>query len=129
MLWGSIMGILSINPLLGSYIIWIPAAVYLALDGYWAQALVLVIWGIVVGGVVNNVLYPILVSKKLKLHTIVAFIALAGGILVYGASGVILGPITLTASAFLLHLWRLKATGYKRDITLPTAFDDSAESL
>ena len=129
LLWGSIMGILSIIPLLGSYIIWIPAAVYLALDGYWAQALVLVIWGIVVGGVVNNVLYPILVSKKLKLHTIVAFIALAGGILVYGASGVILGPITLTASAFLLHLWRLKATGYKRDITLPTAFDDSAESL
>ena len=129
LLWGSIMGILSIIPLLGAYIIWIPASIYLALDGYWAQAVVLVIWGILAGGVVNNVLYPILVSRKLKLHTIVAFIALAGGILVYGASGVILGPITLTTSAFLLHLWRLKATGYKKNISLPTAFDDSVEPL
>ena len=128
LLWGTIMGILSIIPLLGGYIIWIPAAIYLALDGYWIQAIILVVWGMLVVGTVNNILYPILVSKKLKLHTIVAFIALTGGILVYGASGIILGPITLTVSAFLLHLWRLKATGYKKDTTIPTAFDDSEET-
>ncbi len=129
LLWGTIMGILSIIPLLGAYIIWVPAALYLALDGYWIQASVLVIWGILVVGTVNNILYPVLVSKKLKLHTIVAFISLAGGILVYGASGIILGPLTLTVSAFLLHLWRLKATGYRKIAPLPTAFDDSVESL
>lgn len=129
LLWGTIMGILSIIPLLGSYIIWVPAAIYLALDGYWAQATVLIVWGMLVVGTVNNILYPILVSRKLKLHTIVAFIALAGGILVYGASGIILGPLTLTMSAFLLHLWRLKVNGYRKNIREPTAFDDSAESL
>ena len=129
LLWGTIMGILSIIPLLGAYVIWVPAAIYLVLDGYWVQATVLVIWGMLVVGTVNNILYPILVSRKLKLHTIVAFIALAGGILVYGASGIILGPLTLTMTAFLLHLWRLKATGHKKNTPEPIPFDDSVESL
>ena len=109
LLWGAIMMILSIIPLLGAYIIWLPASIYLALEGNWTNALILASWGTFVVGTVDNLLYPILISQRLKLHTIVAFISLAGGILVFGASGIVLGPITLTASAYLMNIWR-KAT-------------------
>ena len=108
LLWGAIMTILSIVPLLGAYIIWLPASVYLALDGNLMYGLILAGWGMFVVGTVDNLLYPILISKKLRLHTVVAFISLAGGILVFGAAGIVLGPITLTASAYLMHLWRTR---------------------
>ena len=114
LLWGTIMTILSIVPLLGAYIIWLPASVYLALDGNTTYGLILAGWGMFVVGTVDNVLYPILISKKLRLHTVVAFISLAGGILVFGASGIVLGPITLTASAYLLHLWRAQTADNRK---------------
>jgi predicted PurR-regulated permease PerM len=71
-------------------------------------------WGMFVVGTIDNILYPILISRKLRLHTIVAFISLAGGIFVFGASGIILGPITLTASVYLMHIWRTKTICNKR---------------
>ena len=114
LLWGTIMTILSVIPLLGAYIIWLPASIYLALDGNLIYAVILACWGMFVVGTIDNILYPILISRKLRLHTIVAFISLAGGIFVFGTSGIVLGPITLTASAYLMHIWRTKTICNKR---------------
>ncbi|MFN0194750.1 MAG: AI-2E family transporter [Aestuariivirga sp.] len=103
-LWGAVMGMLAIVPVLGAFVIWVPAAVYLALEGEWGKALILAAWG---GGVVasiDNILYPMLVGNRLKLHTVPAFIGAIGGIVIFGASGLILGPAIISVTLALIKI-------------------------
>jgi len=114
LLWGVVMGLLAIVPVLGAFLIWIPAAVFLLLTGHPLQALILAAWGTVVVGGIDNLLYPMLVGNRLHMHTVLAFISIVGGLLVFGASGLILGPVILTATTVLLEVWRhpdAKASG------------------
>lgn len=106
LLWGVVMGLLAIVPVLGAFLIWIPAAAILLLTGHPLQALILTVWGAVVVGGIDNVLYPMLVGNRLHMHTLLAFIAIVGGLFVFGAAGLILGPVVLTATIVLLEIWR-----------------------
>jgi predicted PurR-regulated permease PerM len=108
LLWGVIMGLLAIVPVFGAFVIWIPAAAFLALDGHWVQAVILTAWGSIVIAGIDNVLYPILVGNRLRLHTIPAFVAVVGGLVVFGTSGVVLGPIIVTVTLTLLEIWRAR---------------------
>jgi hypothetical protein len=105
-LWGIVMGMLAVVPVLGAFIIWIPAAIVLAVDGSWARAIVLTAWGSIVIGGIDNLLYPMLVGNRLQMHTVVAFIAMIGGLAVFGAAGLILGPVAVTVTTLLLEIWR-----------------------
>jgi predicted PurR-regulated permease PerM len=96
-------------PVLGAFVVWIPAALYLALEGAWAKALILTLWGGVVVAGIDNVLYPILVGNRLKMHTVLAFISVVGGLIVFGAPGLILGPVALTITVLLLEVWRSRS--------------------
>ena len=107
--WGVVMAILSLIPVLGAFIIWIPAALLLAIEGSWAKALILTVWGGVVVGSIDNLLRLILVGRRLKLHTIIAFISMLGGLMLFGPAGLILGPVTLTVTVVLLEAWRSRA--------------------
>lgn len=106
LLWGSVMALLAIVPIFGAFIVWIPAAVFLALEGSWDKALILTAWGGIVIALVDNLLYPILVKDRLRLHTVPVFIALVGGIAVFGAAGIVLGPVTLAVAVALVEIWR-----------------------
>ncbi len=106
LLWGLVMAVLAVVPVMGAFVVWIPAALFLALEGSWVKALILAVWGGVVVGGIDNVIYPILVGNRLKLHTIPAFMAIVGGLIVFGPSGLILGPMALTATVLLLETWR-----------------------
>ena len=108
-LWGVIMGMLAVVPVLGAFIIWVPAAIYLALSGLWIKALILTFWGTVVIGLVDNLLYPMLVGRKLELHTVPVFISMVGGLLVFGGAGIILGPLVLAILYGLMDTWRRRA--------------------
>lgn len=105
LLWGVVMGLLAVVPVLGAFVIWIPAAIFLALEGSEGKALVLTIWGAVVVGGIDNLLYPILVGRRLKMHSVVAFVSIVGGLIVLGPSGVILGPVIFTVTKVLLEIW------------------------
>ena len=105
LLWGVVMGLLAIIPLLGAFIVWVPAALFLSIDGHWGQAIVLSLWGLIVVGTIDNLLRPILVGQRLQLPTVLAFISVVGGIAVFGAAGLILGPVTLTITMVLLEIW------------------------
>ena len=105
-LWGLVMGVLAVVPVLGAFVVWIPAALFLALDGSGGKALMLAVWGGVLVGGIDNVIYPILIGNRLRLHTIPSFIAIVGGLIVFGPSGLILGPVTLTVTLLLLEIWR-----------------------
>jgi predicted PurR-regulated permease PerM len=105
LLWGVVMGLLAIIPILGAFVVWIPATLFLAAEGRWWQALILALWGVIVVGTIDNLLRPILVGRRLQLPTVLAFISVVGGIAVFGSSGLILGPVALTVTMVLLEIW------------------------
>jgi predicted PurR-regulated permease PerM len=105
LLWGVVMALLSVVPVLGSFVVWVPAALLLALDGSWARALILALWGGVVVGGIDNILRPTFVGNRLRLHTIPAFVSLIGGIVLFGAPGFILGPLAVTVTILLVEFW------------------------
>ena len=111
--WGVLMGILGIVPFLGAFVIWAPAAIILALNGNLQSAILLTAWGTLVVGLVDNVLYPILVGKLLMLHTVPSFIAVVGGLLLFGPSGIILGPLIVGGAQILLEIWRTRTVDAK----------------
>jgi len=107
--WGVLMAVLAIVPFLGAFVIWAPAAAFLALSGAYTSAVLLAVWGTLVVGLVDNVVYPILVGNKLRMHTMLSFIAVVGGLVLMGAPGVVLGPLLLALSLTLLQIWRGRA--------------------
>jgi predicted PurR-regulated permease PerM len=111
LLWGAIMSLLAVVPLLGTFVIWAPVALVLALQGDWTRAGILLAWGALAIGMIDNFLYPFLVGKRLRLHTLLIFFAIVGGITVFGTSGVILGPLLLASADALLDIWR-RRTAY-----------------
>ena len=111
LLWGFVMGLLAVVPVMGAFVIWIPAAIFLALEGSGGKALLLVIWGAIVVGGIDNLLYPMLVGRRLKMHSVVAFVSIVGGLIVLGPSGVILGPVIFTVTGVLLDIWSRRNAG------------------
>jgi predicted PurR-regulated permease PerM len=92
-LWALIMTILTFLPLVGSALVWVPAAISLALAGHLVKSVVLLLIGLVILGNVDNVIRPLLLSGKSKLNTLVLVISLMGGISAFGFIGVVLGPL------------------------------------
>jgi predicted PurR-regulated permease PerM len=110
-LWGAVMGMLSIVPVLGAFVVWVPAAIYLTLEGDWGKALILTAWGLAVVGTIDNILYPMLVGNRLKLHTVPAFIGAIGGIIAFGAAGLILGPAIISVTLALIEILKKRFAG------------------
>ena len=104
-LWGVVMALMALVPVLGAFVVWMPAALFLALDGSWGKALILTLWGMIVVGTIDNLLRPILVGKRLKLHTVLAFMSVVGGLILFGPEGLIVGPAVLAITTALLEIW------------------------
>jgi predicted PurR-regulated permease PerM len=102
--WGFVMALLSVLPVLGAFVIWVPAAAALALGGDWVRALVLTCWGILIVHPVDNFLGPVLVGTRLRLHTLLIFFSLIGGLAAFGASGIVLGPVTTAIAVSLFEM-------------------------
>jgi predicted PurR-regulated permease PerM len=105
LLWGLVMGMLAVIPMLGAFVIWAPAALFLLLEGAWHDALTLSLWGMLVVGTVDNLLRPVLVGDRLRLHTVLTFLSVVGGLMVFGAAGLILGPVILVITMAMLEFW------------------------
>jgi predicted PurR-regulated permease PerM len=111
LLWAGVMALLSILPVFGAALVWAPAALYLAIMGDMTSALMLAFWGLAVIGLVDNVLKPKLVNKQVQLHTLVIFVAVLGGLVVYGPTGVMLGPIVVATGVALRDVWLARLAG------------------
>lgn len=110
LLWGVVMSLLAVVPALGAFIVWIPAALFLVLQGSWGKALILTLWGLLAVSTVDNLLRPILVGNRLKLHTVLIFLSVVGGVILFGTAGLILGPVLLTITMELLEIWHRRTT-------------------
>lgn len=106
LLWGVVMFFLSMIPMAGAFLVWVPAAIYLAVTGSYIQALVLVAWGVLVIGTIDNVLSPRLVGRRARLHELLIFFGVLGGIEVFGVLGLVLGPVLVAVTLALLEMMR-----------------------
>lgn len=106
--WGLLIAIASLIPVVGTALIWIPLVAYLYLKGDVWQATFLFIWCAVAVGSVDNFLRPFFMKGKSGMSTIVLFFALLGGLQVYGAMGLIYGPLIFGICAVLLFIYRME---------------------
>jgi predicted PurR-regulated permease PerM len=98
-------------PVLGAPVVWIPAAAFLALSGAWWKALILAGWGTVVIGSIDNLLYPVLLGDRIRMHTLLVFFSVAGWLMLFGAAGLVLGPVAVVVTQALLEVWRRRTAG------------------
>jgi predicted PurR-regulated permease PerM len=98
LLWGVAMVFLSLIPLLGTSIIWLPAALILLAKGYWIKCIVLIVWGVAVIAMVDNLLRPRLVGQKAHMHELLIFFSVLGGVKIFGVLGILLGPVVLSVA-------------------------------
>ncbi len=113
-MWGLVMGIASFIPVVGPGLIWVPAALYLLVTKNYWQAGFLVAWGAVVIGLSDNLVRTWVVQDETKIHPLLIFFSVLGGISAFGFLGIILGPLVLSLLVYVLRL-------YKRFIGAKTA--------
>jgi predicted PurR-regulated permease PerM len=106
LLWAVAMALLSLLPAVGAALVWAPVALYLLLNGAVWQGVALVAWGVLVIGLVDNLLRPILVGKDTRLPDFVVLLTTLGGLTVFGINGFVLGP---AIAALFVSAWRLYA--------------------
>ena len=85
----------SVIPLVGTAMVWLPAALFLGLTGRWGAALFMVIWSVAIVSSADNVVRPLFISSRAKITTLPVFIGLLGGIGAFGAIGIFLGPVII----------------------------------
>ncbi len=106
LLWGVVMFFLSMIPMAGSFLVWVPAAIYLALTGAYVKAALLVAWGAIVIGSIDNFLSPRLVGRRAKLHELLIFFSVLGGLQVFGVLGIVLGPVVVAVTLAVIEMLR-----------------------
>ncbi|MFY0402682.1 AI-2E family transporter [Pantoea dispersa] len=104
LLWGALMAFLSLIPAVGSAIVWVPAAIFFFATGALWKGLFLVGFFVIVVGLVDNILRPLLVGKDTKMPDYLILIATLGGMEVYGINGFVIGPLI---AALFIACWNL----------------------
>lgn len=104
LLWGFVMAFLSLLPAVGAGLIWAPVAIYFLLTGALWQGVTLIAFGVLVIGMVDNVLRPILVGKDTQLPDYVVLISTLGGMVIFGLNGFVIGPVI---AALFISGWDL----------------------
>jgi predicted PurR-regulated permease PerM len=106
LLWGVVMFFLAMIPMAGAFLVWVPAAIYLALTGAYIKAVILVAWGALVISSIDNFLSPRLVGRRARLHELLIFFAVLGGLQVFGVLGIVLGPVVVAVTLALIEMMR-----------------------
>ena len=117
--WGVVMTVLSTIPMLGSGIVWGPAAVVLGVTGQWWKMGALTIWGALVIGTIDNFLRPRLVGKRTRMHDLLVFFSVLGGLAAFGIIGLLLGPVILGIALVLFEAAFGDATAAEPDAEKP----------
>jgi predicted PurR-regulated permease PerM len=107
-LWGCVMATFAVLRVMGPAVVWVPAACALAIQGDWTKAIVLALWGAFAVGLIDNFLYPILVGQEIRVHPLVIFLSVAGGLFAFGVPGILLGPVIVTVADGFIDIWKAR---------------------
>lgn len=110
--WGAVAALLSIIPMVGPPLIWVPSAIWLAVSGHPIAAAGLSIWGGVVISWSDNILRPILVGKDAKMSDLMVLISTLGGLTLFGAVGIIIGPVIAALFSSVWFIFREAFDGF-----------------
>jgi predicted PurR-regulated permease PerM len=107
LLCGVLMAFLSLPPAVGAALLWLPVAIYFFVTGAVWQGIALAAYGVLVTGLVDNVLRPMLVGMDTRLPDYLVMITTLGGIAVFGINGLVLGP---AIAAMFIAVWHIYVT-------------------
>jgi predicted PurR-regulated permease PerM len=103
--WGTVMAFLSFIPIVGAFLVWIPAVVILFAQGAHLKAVILFCWCTIVVSLSDNFLRPILISGRTQVHTLLLFFGILGGLKVFGFLGFIAGPLVITICLAVIDIY------------------------
>ena len=104
LLWGVVMTVLSLIPAVGAGLVWLPAAIYLYAVGDWVSATVLILYGLIIIGLADNILRPILVGRDTKLPDWMVLLSTLGGLALFGINGFVVGPLI---AVLFIAFWQI----------------------
>jgi predicted PurR-regulated permease PerM len=104
-LWGVATAFTALLPIGGSTLVTVPATIYLFLQGETIRAIILLVWSLGIVGGIDNVLKPLLIGNRLGLPVLFLFFGILGGLALFGAVGLILGPVLFALLRALLDLY------------------------
>ncbi len=105
-LFGAMMSVSALIPVVGTALIWLPGAVYLMMTGDVAMGAGLIVWGVAAVSSIDNVIRPIFISGKARLSVLVVAVGGLGGLVAFGVIGVVVGPLLLALSLALFDIYR-----------------------
>lgn len=112
-IWGLAMAIASFLPVIGPFIIWMPASVYLIVEGEMLKGIALVLMGALGISVIDNILRPVIIGSRTKMHFLALFFSVLGGIKIFGLIGFVLGPMVLAMFVSVIEIFRIMEEGGK----------------
>lgn len=104
-LWGVIMGLLAFLPIIGIGVVFLPTAIYLFLKGRIAAGIFFIVFYVILSGSVEYLFKPKLVGERVKMHTLIVFLSIIGGLKLFGILGIIYGPLIVTAFLTLSDIY------------------------
>lgn len=105
----------SLIPLVGTMLVWLPTAIYLMATGHLWKGIILILWGALVVGLVDNIVRPLILSGKVELHPVILLFALLGGVQVFGFIGIFIGPLVVSLIAAVIGMLREEGAVASRD--------------
>lgn len=106
-LWGTVTGVLSLLPVVGAPLVWVPAGILLLVHAHVARGIILLLFGILVVSTVDNLLRAVLVSDRAQLHPLIVFFSVLGAILLFGGVGLFIGPVLFVVCLSFIEAARL----------------------
>ncbi len=104
-LWAGLMAVLSLLPVVGAFLVWLPAALYLLATGDIWQGVFLIAWGAIVVSQIDNFVRPKLIGDRADIHPLFVLIGVLGGVAAFGFIGLFLGPLMVGVAVSVLKVW------------------------
>jgi len=106
--WATLLAFTALIPYVGSAFVWVPvsAALFLQGDMFWAGFVA--VWGLMIVSTVDNIIRPLLIGNGSNMHPLATFLVVLGAIFVFGIKGIIFGPLILSLTVTILHIYRLE---------------------
>jgi predicted PurR-regulated permease PerM len=117
-LWGAAMALLSILPAVGTALVWVPAAIMLLVQDHVVAGVALLLIGVFVIGMVDNLLRPVLVGRDTRMPDYLVLLSTLGGLAGFGLAGIVIGPII---AAFFVSVWQMAQQDLAEDRTVREA--------
>jgi len=113
MIWGILMILTAVIPVVGCSIVWVPAGLLMLLTGHVWEGILILAAGVLVISMVDNLFRPVLIGKDVEMHPLLIFFSTLGGIALFGFSGFVIGPIV---TSLLIAIWQMYDEFYRKDL-------------